>query len=163
VLRPDHHRQIATQPGYFISLGIASLVMILSSSGLRQRLFSEHSRHNLEPLRADVALATVEDAREERLPDLCVVCGKQTSDRVRKKLQYQSKKAQALMMLGFICGGIPGVIVAVLTQKETPISCPVCSRAPEPLEPPDSDGQHRLDPTGPDRRHRVPAGFSGHE
>jgi serine/threonine protein kinase len=126
VLLPDHHRQIATQPGYFISLGIASLVLILSSSVFRQRLFSEHSRHNLEPLRADVALATVEDAREERLPDLCVVCGKQTSDRVRKKLQYQSNKAQALMMLGFICGGIPGVIIAVMTQKETPISCPVC-------------------------------------
>lgn len=58
------------------------------------------------------------NAREERLPDLCVVCGKQDADQItRKKLQYQSKKAQALMMLGFICGGIPGVIIAVMTQK----------------------------------------------
>jgi tRNA A-37 threonylcarbamoyl transferase component Bud32 len=123
---PDYHRQIATQPGYFVSLGIASLVLILSSSVVRQQLFREHSRHNSEPLRADVALVSIEDARDERLPDLCVVCGKQTSDRVRKKLQYQSKNAQALMMLGFILGGIPGVIIAVMTQKETPISCPVC-------------------------------------
>ena len=123
---PDYRQHITTQPGYFVSLGIASLVLVLSGSVLRQRLFGEPSRHNPEPVRADVAVVSIEDVREERLPDLCLVCGKQTSDRVRKKLQYQSKNAEALMILGFILGGFPGVIIAVITQKETPISCPVC-------------------------------------
>ena len=125
-LHPEYRQRIATQPGYFVALGIASIVLILSVSVLRQLLFGEQDQHVPALPRADVAAITIEDVRKERLPDLCVVCGKQTSDRVRKKLQYQSKNAQALMMLGFILGGIPGVIIAILTQKETPISCPIC-------------------------------------
>ena len=125
-LHPDYRQHITMQPGYFVSLGIASLVLILSGSVLRQRLFGEQDQHNPTPPRADVATLTIEDVRKDRLPDLCVVCGKQASDRVRRKLQYQSKNAQGLMMLGFILGGIPGVIIAILTQKETPIACPVC-------------------------------------
>ena len=57
-----------------------------------------------------------------------MVCGEHTTARVKTTIQYQSKRAQAAMMLGFFLGGIPGVAIAILTSHETPVACPVCAR-----------------------------------
>jgi hypothetical protein len=70
----------------------------------------------------------VKDVVAGRLPDLCMVCGEDTIARVKTTISYQSKAAQAAMMLGFILGGIPGVVIAILTSHETPVACPVCVR-----------------------------------
>ncbi len=124
----EYRQQIRLNSGYFLPLGMASLLLILSGFGLRRTVFGEISQPAEEPSRGDVVVVGVRDVVAGRLPDLCMVCGEHTAVRVKTTISYQSKAAQAAMMLGFILGGIPGVVIAILTSHETPVGCPVCSR-----------------------------------
>lgn len=124
----EYNQRIGLNPGYFLPLGMASILLILSGSGLRRAMFSEASQPAQEPSRGDIVVVGVKEVAAGRLPDLCMVCGEHTTARVKTTIHYQSKAAQAAMMLGFILGGIPGVVIAILTNHETPVACPVCVR-----------------------------------
>ncbi|MBC7967547.1 MAG: hypothetical protein H7Z17_16660, partial [Fuerstia sp.] len=125
---PGYRQQIGLNPCYFLPLGLASMLLILSGSGLRRAVFGEDSRPAQESLRGDIVVVGVKDVAAGRLPDLCMICGEHTTERVKTTISYQSKPAQAAMMLGFIFGGIPGVAIAILTSHETPAACPMCAR-----------------------------------
>ncbi|MDA1231909.1 MAG: hypothetical protein O2856_14145, partial [Planctomycetota bacterium] len=102
--------------------------LILTGAGLRRAIFGEVQHADQEVSRTDIAVVALKDVVEGRFPDLCMVCGQHTTDRVTKTIQYQSKRAQAAMMMGFLLGGIPGVAIAILTSHETPVACPLCTR-----------------------------------
>ncbi len=123
-----YRQQIGVTPGYFLPLGMASILLLLSGSGLRRAVFGEVSQPAQESVRGDIVVVGVKDVAAGRLPDFCMVCGEHTTARVKTTIRYQSKQAQAAMMLGFILGGIPGVVIAILTSHETPVACPVCVR-----------------------------------
>jgi hypothetical protein len=125
---PEYGQQISVTPGYFLPLGMASILLILSGSGLRRAIFGDVSQPTQETSRSDIVVVGVKDVAAGRLPDLCMVCGEHTTERVKTTISYQSKPAQAAMMLGFILGGIPGVAIAILTSHETPVACPICDR-----------------------------------
>lgn len=125
---PGYRQQIGLNPCYFLSLGMAAMLLILSGSGLRRAVFGEVSPPNQEVSRADMVVVGIKEIAASRLPDLCMVCGTQTTERVKATIHYQSKAAQAAMMLGFFLGGIPGVIIGILTSHETPVACPLCAR-----------------------------------
>lgn len=123
-----YRQQIDLNPCYFLPLGMASILLILSGSGLRRAVFGDVSQQTQESSRGDIVVVGVKDVVAGRLPDVCMVCGEHTTTRVRTTISYQSKAAQAAMMLGFILGGIPGVAIAILTSHETPVACPICAR-----------------------------------
>ena len=125
---PAYRQRIGLNPGYFLPLGMASILLILSGSGLRRAVFGEVSPPGQEPSRGDIVVVGIKEVAAGRLPDLCMVCGEHTTARVETTIHYQSKAAQAAMMLGFILGGIPGVVIAILTNHETPVACPICVR-----------------------------------
>ena len=125
---PEYRQQISLTPGYFLPLGMASILLLLSGSGLRRAVFGEVSQPAQESSRGDIVVVGVKDVAAGRLPDICMVCGEHTTERVKTTISYQSKPAQAAMMLGFILGGIPGVVIAILTNHETPVACPLCAR-----------------------------------
>jgi len=119
-------RHINLKSGYFLSLGIAATLLTLSGSGLRRAVFSSESHAHHDAPRADTAIVNSKVVADGLLPDLCVVCGRHTTDRVRKVIHYQSTTAQAWMVLGLFIGVIPGVVIAILSQKKIPVACPVC-------------------------------------
>jgi len=124
----EYRQQIGLNPCYFLPLGMAAILLILSGSCLRRAVFGEGSQSIQENLRDDMVVVSVKDVAAGRLSDLCMVCGEDTIARVKKTISYQSKAAQAAMMLGFLLGGIPGVVIAILTSHETPVACPICAR-----------------------------------
>ena len=125
---PGYRQQIGLSSGYFLPLGMASMLLILSGSGLRRAVFGEVSQPAQEAQRGDIVVVGAKDVAAGRLPDFCMVCGEHTTARVKTTIHYQSKAAQAAMMLGFFLGGIPGVAIAILTSHETPVACPICAR-----------------------------------
>jgi len=124
----EYRQQVGLNAGYFLPLGMASILLILSGSGLRRAVFGEATQPAQESSREDIVVLGVKDVVAGRLPDLCMVCGEHTTVRVKTTIHYQSKAAQAAMTLGFILGGIPGVVIAILTSHETPVACPICAR-----------------------------------
>ena len=124
----EYRQKVGLNPGFLLPLGMASILLILSGSGLRRAVFGEVSPSAQEPSRGDIVVVGTSDVVAGRLPDFCMVCGEPTTTRVTSTIQYQSKGAQAAMMLGFFLGGIPGVVIAILTSHETPVACPICAR-----------------------------------
>lgn len=119
-------RTIRPQPGYFLVLGVAALLLVLNGSGLRWAVFDGERQFQAGESRGDIVTVSPKDVAGGLLPDVCLVCGQHSTDRVQKSIQYQSKFAQACMFAGFVLGGIPGVIIAIATVRDIPVACPVC-------------------------------------
>lgn len=113
-------------PGFFVPVSTASLLTLLGIAALSRSLQRRNSDRPESAARADSVTISKHAAENDLLPDLCMVCGNHTTERVYSTVSFQKNWAQALMLLGFIFGGIPGVIIAMLTTRETQITCPLC-------------------------------------
>lgn len=114
-------------PGFHVAVILAGTITALTAAAFRQSLlawFKETTESDL----SDFARVPVGLAESGRLPDVCMVCGGPAHERLKKTIEYQPKWAESLMILGFILGGIPGVIIAVMTQKQTLVALPFCSK-----------------------------------
>lgn len=60
------------------------------------------------------------------LPNVCIVCGTPTTERLSKDFEHQPDWAQVLTLFGIFCGVFPGIIIASLTSHRQRIACPVC-------------------------------------
>ena len=74
----------------------------------------------------DWVTLTREQIERDQLPDLCIVCGAETHDRLSKEFGFQAQWAQILTVIGMIFGFFPGLIVAAFTEQRQRIACPVC-------------------------------------
>jgi serine/threonine protein kinase len=97
---------------------------------------SSHPADPLKPVAAKESSATIggrdwvtltrEQIESDRLPDVCIVCGEATGERLNRDFSFQADWAQVLTVIGMICGVFPGLIVAGLTERRQRIACPVC-------------------------------------
>jgi len=72
---------------------------------------------------ADWVTLTRNQAESGRLPDVCMVCGKPTRDRVGKTFEYTPDWTALLLLVGII----PGLIAMMILSKKMRVACPVCA------------------------------------
>lgn len=76
---------------------------------------------------ADVTMP-LQDVQQNRVPDVCVVCGRATSGRISQEFSFMSEVMGFVMAL-LMCVFFPaGIIVAILYTKKCRATLPVCSR-----------------------------------
>lgn len=114
-------------PGFHIAVVLSATITALTAAAFRQNLVA-WIKETQETDLSDFARVPSHIAETGHLPDICMTCGCQTHDRLRRTIEYQPKWAESMMILGFIMGGIPGLIIAVLTQKQTHVALPFCSK-----------------------------------
>ncbi len=114
-------------PGFHIAVILCGTVTALMAAAFRQSLLA-WIRETTEADLSDFARVPVSLAESGRLPDVCMVCGGPAHERLKKTIEYQPKWAESLMILGFILGGIPGVIIAIMSQKQTFVALPFCPK-----------------------------------
>jgi hypothetical protein len=56
------------------------------------------------------------------------VCGQPAVDRESCTIEFQPKWAEAASLGGYIMGGIPGVLVQMMTSRTLQVACPTCER-----------------------------------
>jgi predicted Ser/Thr protein kinase len=112
---------------YAIPIICALSLVMLSLSCLR-RVFFEGKAHSSSVSRTDSIVVTHGQLEQGILPDVCMICGEATSNRVTSSIEYQPKWAEAASFGGYVLGGIPGVIVQLLTSHKLQVTCPICNR-----------------------------------
>ncbi len=124
---PDgFRRNITWLPTWFVPIGIATVLLLFSAASVRHAFGTQNPDKRASANRSDSVTVGQQEAETGLLPDVCMVCGCETHERVSVKIHHQPEWAQGLMMLGFFCGGIPGVIIAIMTSKEIRASTPIC-------------------------------------
>jgi predicted Ser/Thr protein kinase len=82
-------------------------------------------------LRGPVSHEFVTMSREEAevgpLPDLCIVCGKPTRERIAKTFAYAPVWARFLYVVLFVFFFPAGILAVIMLNREVRMSCPVCS------------------------------------
>jgi predicted Ser/Thr protein kinase len=68
-----------------------------------------------------------EEAEVGPLPDLCMVCGKPTRERVAKTFAYAPVWARFLYVVLFVVFFPAGILAVIMLNQEVRMSCPVCS------------------------------------
>jgi predicted Ser/Thr protein kinase len=74
----------------------------------------------------DWVVLSREQVDADDLPDVCIVCGRPTLDRVNREFSFQPEWAQLLTFLGMFLFVIPGLVAAELTSRHLRVACPVC-------------------------------------
>ncbi|MFO0975033.1 MAG: protein kinase [Planctomycetaceae bacterium] len=113
--------------GFHIAIVLSATVSALLAASFRQSLMAWIKERQETDL-SDFARVPARDAESGHLPDVCMACGCAAHDRVKRTIDYQPKWAESMMILGFILGGIPGVIIAVMTQKQSHVALPFCPK-----------------------------------
>lgn len=111
---------------YIIPIVCAMSLILLSLSGLRRAMF-EDRRISRVP-RSDTVVVTRRQLDQGILPDICMISGVASSNRVAFTIEHQPKWAEAASLVGFILGGIPGVIIHMMTAQTLHVSCPVSNQ-----------------------------------
>ncbi len=114
-------------PVYAISIVSAVAIVVVSLVGLRRTLFPGQGQSR-SVIRTDSVVITREQLDQGILPDICMVCGQPTTNRQTFSIQYQPKWAEAASLGGYTLGGIPGVIIHMLTSHKVHVPCPMCER-----------------------------------
>jgi hypothetical protein len=114
-------------PVYAISIVSAVAIVVVSLLGLQRTLFPGEG-HPRSVVRTDSVVITREQMDQGILPDICMVCGQPTPNRQTYSIQYQPKWAEAASLGGYTLGGIPGVIIHLLTSHKVHIPCPICEQ-----------------------------------
>jgi predicted Ser/Thr protein kinase len=78
--------------------------------------------------RSDSVVITRGQLEQGLLPDLCMICGDPTTNRETRAIDYQPKWAEAASLGGYMLGGIPGVIVHMMTSHTLHVPCPICEQ-----------------------------------
>jgi len=126
VIPAEFQRKITWLPTWFVPIGIAAVLLLFSAASVRHASGQQNLARSAAGNRSDSVIVGQQEAESGLLPDVCMVCGCETQDRVSIKIHHQPEWAQGLMILGFICGGIPGVIIAIMTSKEIRATTPIC-------------------------------------
>jgi len=85
-------------------------------------VFEEINRSNKEPLRCDVAVVNIKDVLADRLPALCVICGKHSTHQIKQAVSFHSKPLESKTLIGTLLRNY----LATLFPIETVVACPVC-------------------------------------
>ena len=112
---------------YAISLVCALAIALLSLAGLRRVLFPVEGQGR-SVARTDSVVISREQLEQGILPDICMVSGQPTTNRQTFTIQYQPKWAEAASFGGYVLGGIPGVILHMMTSHKIHIPCPICEQ-----------------------------------
>lgn len=114
-------------PVYAISIFCAVAIVVVSLVGLQRSMFpgDELSR---PVARTDSVVMTREQLDQGILPDICAICGEPTTNRQTHSIQYQPKWAEAASLGGYTLGGIPGVIIHMMTSHKVHVPCPICEK-----------------------------------
>ncbi len=87
-------------------------------------------RKELEDRKHDAATLSIrcpeEYCSQRELPQLCATCGLPGEHSVERRIDYYRKADEKLMMLGFFCGVIPGVILAATRHRTLTVRIPLC-------------------------------------
>jgi hypothetical protein len=89
---------------------------------LAQAIERERARPLVRRGGRDWVTLTREQAEDDDLPDVCIVCGAPTRERLSKNFEYTPDWAGILCLFGLF----PGLIAIALTQKSMRMACPVC-------------------------------------
>ena len=114
-------------PVYAISIVSAVAIVVVSLVGLQRALFSGAGHSRAVP-RTDSVVITREQLDQGVLPDICMICGQPTTNRQTHSIPYQPKWAEAASLGGYTLGGIPGVIIHMMTSHKVHIPCPICEQ-----------------------------------
>jgi hypothetical protein len=112
---------------YAISMVCALAIALLSLAGLRRTLFPGEGQGRLA-LRTDSVVITREQLEQGILPDICMISGQPTTNRQTFTIQYQPKWAEAASLGGYVLGGLPGVLMHMMTSHKIHIPCPICEQ-----------------------------------
>jgi serine/threonine protein kinase len=118
----DRSQKQAYRPGpsTIMENGVAAL-----AAGMNRMLSPAEAEDDLG--RTDVTL-TLEQIKSDRLPDVCIVCGKATRRRLGREFEHMSERATWLMVLLFVVFFPAGIVAAILLKKKVRASIPVCAR-----------------------------------
>lgn len=123
-----YRRQIGIRPGFLMPLSISALLLVMSAAGLRRAASADVADSTFVVRRSDSVTITQQELDAGILPELCMLCGQSTNNRITRSIQYQPNWAQAMTVGGLIMGGIPGIIIAIMTTAEKKVACPICHR-----------------------------------
>ncbi len=111
-------------PVYAISIVSAVAIVIVSLVGLQRSLLPGDAQSRAVA-RTDSVVITREQLDQGILPDICMLSGQPTTNRETYSIEYQPKWAEAASLGGYTLGGIPGVIIHMLTSHKVHIPCPI--------------------------------------
>ena len=123
--------------GLFSALGLAIALIIVAAWDVRMLLGQRSSEETDDPLDnefssgiggRDWVTLTKEQIEADDLPDVCIVCGRPTTERLNRNFSHQSEWAGILTLVGMLFFVIPGVIISSLTERRQRIACPICPR-----------------------------------
>jgi predicted Ser/Thr protein kinase len=133
------------QSDFVASLVIAALLWLPAALIVTRRMWrkvigaAERSPASEEPTPAraevvrdsqfggrDWVVLSREQVEADELPDVCIVCGRATQERVNRNFSFQAEWAQVLTLLGMMLFVLPGLIVDAFTRKQLRVACPVC-------------------------------------
>lgn len=123
---------VVIEPGYYLPLLCSGLLILLNLAAVRRAVL-DTTEEEATNHRADSIVLNRNDVDPSNLqaglfPDLCMICGQDAAIRVPRKIEFQPKWAEALTFAGLVLGGIPGIIISMVTTEEIDITCPVCTR-----------------------------------
>ncbi|MFO0980090.1 MAG: serine/threonine-protein kinase [Planctomycetaceae bacterium] len=114
-------------PVYAISIVCAVVIVVVSLVGLQRSMFPGDAQSR-PVARTDSVVMTREQLDQGILPDICAICGEPTTNRQTHSIQYQPKWAEAASLGGYTLGGIPGVIIHMMTSHKVHVPCPICEK-----------------------------------
>ncbi|MFM8475924.1 MAG: serine/threonine protein kinase [Planctomycetaceae bacterium] len=112
-----------------VSLGIPTIIAsLLLALNIRSLVFTlRNQRAVCTSSAATLSIRCPEThASEQGLPRFCATCGAPGEGVIEKQLQYYWKADYRRMLVGAICGVIPGLIVAATAQQVLKVRLPLC-------------------------------------
>ena len=111
---------------YVIPIVCSLSLALLSLSGMRN-VFSEE-RKGSTVSRSDTVVVTRQQLERGILPDICMISGVPTSNRVAYTSQYHLKWAEAWSLTGNSLSGMPGAFLHMLAVHTLHIACPISTQ-----------------------------------
>ena len=110
---------------YVIPIVCSFSVTLLGLTGMRRALFRHGGVFNVS--RSDSVVVTRRQLEQGILPDICMISGVATSNRVAYTTEYRRKWSEAWSLTGDSLSGIPGALLHTLTVHTLHLSCPINS------------------------------------
>jgi serine/threonine protein kinase len=110
---------------YVIPIVCVFSLTLLGLSGMRRVLFRHGGVFNVS--RSDSVVVTRKQLEQGILPDICMISGVTTYNRVAYTSQYHLKWSEAWSLTGNSLSGIPGALLHMLAVHTLHISCPINS------------------------------------
>lgn len=116
-------RMYVPGPSTIIDHGVAAL-----AAGMKGLLHGPEESDEEENLgKTDVTL-TREQIQADRLPDVCIVCGRKTRRRLGRNFEHTPQSAEWIIVLLLVLLFPAGIIAAVYLTKRIRVALPVCAK-----------------------------------